>query len=252
MMLSQLAPHRLAAQPSVRRSLKMAEGSGGGAACPHGLGEHCEECQDAAGEDGNGSMKEVASLQVGVGGFPVLIGCAVGGCCAVMVCARIQVCAQKQSGGMAAPLNDPPANRPAARPTRPNHVKDMASLVGDEDGMDDDDSSSVNYDSSNGGGATNRFLELRCVLAVIRHGDRTPKQKMKMPVSQPAMLELFQKHKDAKGKQAKLKSPAQLQELLDVTRQLLAEMERRQREGAEGGSSAGEEERDQLVRFCFC
>ncbi len=26
--------------------------------------------------------------------------------------------------------------------------------------------------------------ELRCVLAVIRHGDRTPKQKMKMKVSQ--------------------------------------------------------------------
>ena len=26
--------------------------------------------------------------------------------------------------------------------------------------------------------------ELRCVLAVIRHGDRTPKQKMKMKVTQ--------------------------------------------------------------------
>ena len=26
--------------------------------------------------------------------------------------------------------------------------------------------------------------ELRCVLAVIRHGDRTPKQKMKMKITQ--------------------------------------------------------------------
>ena len=26
--------------------------------------------------------------------------------------------------------------------------------------------------------------ELRCVLAVMRHGDRTPKQKMKMKVTQ--------------------------------------------------------------------
>lgn len=26
--------------------------------------------------------------------------------------------------------------------------------------------------------------ELRCVLAIIRHGDRTPKQKMKMKVTQ--------------------------------------------------------------------
>jgi hypothetical protein len=29
-----------------------------------------------------------------------------------------------------------------------------------------------------------RNLELRCVLAVIRHGDRTPKQKMKVTVTQ--------------------------------------------------------------------
>ena len=28
------------------------------------------------------------------------------------------------------------------------------------------------------------YEELRCVLAVIRHGDRTPKQKMKMKVTQ--------------------------------------------------------------------
>lgn len=37
-----------------------------------------------------------------------------------------------------------------------------------------------------GGGASesSRHLELRCVLAVIRHGDRTPKQKMKVTVTQ--------------------------------------------------------------------
>lgn len=28
-------------------------------------------------------------------------------------------------------------------------------------------------------------MELRCVIAVIRHGDRTPKQKMKMAVLHP-------------------------------------------------------------------
>ena len=33
--------------------------------------------------------------------------------------------------------------------------------------------------------------ELRCVLAVVRHGDRTPKQKLKLNVTQPAFLALF-------------------------------------------------------------
>lgn len=67
--------------------------------------------------------------------------------------------------------------------------------------------------------------ELRCVLAVIRHGDRTPKQKMKMVVTQKPMLDLLAKYIDSKGKQAKLKSPKELQELLDVTRNLLKDME---------------------------
>jgi hypothetical protein len=86
------------------------------------------------------------------------------------------------------------------------------------------------------GGAPARDLELRCVLAVVRHGDRTPKQKLKMTVRQPALLALFEKHCDAKRKQAKLKSPGQLQELLDATRQLLAGLERR--ESRPGGGAA--------------
>lgn len=43
--------------------------------------------------------------------------------------------------------------------------------------------------------------------------------------AQAPLLELFARHADAKGKQAKLKSPAALQELLDAVRQLLADME---------------------------
>ena len=66
--------------------------------------------------------------------------------------------------------------------------------------------------------------ELRCVLAVVRHGDRTPKQKMKLVITQKPLLDLLVKYIDSKGKQAKLKSPKELQELLDVTRRLLQEM----------------------------
>ena len=44
---------------------------------------------------------------------------------------------------------------------------------------------------------------------------------------QEPVLELMHRHLDAKGKQAKLKSPQELQDLLDVTRELLASMENR-------------------------
>ncbi|KAG7675237.1 hypothetical protein Ndes2526B_g08103 [Nannochloris sp. 'desiccata'] len=80
--------------------------------------------------------------------------------------------------------------------------------------------------------------ELRCVLAVIRHGDRTPKQKMKMKITQAPLLALLDKYIDSKGKQAKLKSPNELQELLDVTRQLLEESEAAQRAAVATAPSA--------------
>jgi hypothetical protein len=44
---------------------------------------------------------------------------------------------------------------------------------------------------------------------------------LQVRVRHPALLELFAKHADSKGKQAKLKSPNQLQELLDISRSIL-------------------------------
>ncbi|XP_037835672.1 inositol hexakisphosphate and diphosphoinositol-pentakisphosphate kinase 2 isoform X10 [Kryptolebias marmoratus] len=69
------------------------------------------------------------------------------------------------------------------------------------------------------------MMELRCVIAVIRHGDRTPKQKMKMEVRNPMFFDLFEKYEGFKTGKIKLKKPKQLQEVLDITRQLLAELE---------------------------
>uniref|UniRef100_A0AAY4D7X1 Inositol hexakisphosphate and diphosphoinositol-pentakisphosphate kinase n=1 Tax=Denticeps clupeoides TaxID=299321 RepID=A0AAY4D7X1_9TELE len=68
------------------------------------------------------------------------------------------------------------------------------------------------------------MMELRCVIAVIRHGDRTPKQKMKMEVHNPMFFELFEKYGGYKSGKLKLKKPKQLQEVLDITRQLLADL----------------------------
>ncbi|XP_073687474.1 inositol hexakisphosphate and diphosphoinositol-pentakisphosphate kinase 1 isoform X3 [Garra rufa] len=68
------------------------------------------------------------------------------------------------------------------------------------------------------------MMELRCVIAVIRHGDRTPKQKMKMEVRNALFFELFEKYGGYKTGKLKLKKPKQLQEVLDIARQLLAEL----------------------------
>uniref|UniRef100_A0A1I8GT54 Inositol hexakisphosphate and diphosphoinositol-pentakisphosphate kinase n=1 Tax=Macrostomum lignano TaxID=282301 RepID=A0A1I8GT54_9PLAT len=68
-------------------------------------------------------------------------------------------------------------------------------------------------------------MELRCVVAVIRHGDRTPKQKLKMPVYNAAFHRLFQRHRAGpKAVDVKLKKPAALQELLDIARELLVQL----------------------------
>ncbi|XP_006093158.1 inositol hexakisphosphate and diphosphoinositol-pentakisphosphate kinase 1 isoform X23 [Myotis lucifugus] len=70
------------------------------------------------------------------------------------------------------------------------------------------------------------MMELRCVIAIIRHGDRTPKQKMKMEVTHPRFFSLFEKHGGYKTGKLKLKRPEQLQEVLDIARLLLAELEK--------------------------
>ncbi|XP_074993263.1 inositol hexakisphosphate and diphosphoinositol-pentakisphosphate kinase 2 isoform X1 [Calonectris borealis] len=68
------------------------------------------------------------------------------------------------------------------------------------------------------------MMELRCVIAVIRHGDRTPKQKMKMEVKHQKFFDLFEKCDGYKSGKLKLKKPKQLQEVLDIARQLLVEL----------------------------
>ncbi|CAL4107646.1 unnamed protein product, partial [Meganyctiphanes norvegica] len=70
-----------------------------------------------------------------------------------------------------------------------------------------------------------KMMELRCVVAVVRHGDRTPKQKMKMEVRHPKFFELFAKYDGYKDGHVKLKKPKQLQEVLDIARALLSEIE---------------------------
>ena len=59
------------------------------------------------------------------------------------------------------------------------------------------------------------------MVAVMRHGDRTPKQKMKMIVKSPLFFSLFETYGGMKDGKLKLKRPSQLQEVLDIARTLI-------------------------------
>ncbi|XP_022750640.1 inositol hexakisphosphate and diphosphoinositol-pentakisphosphate kinase VIP2-like isoform X1 [Durio zibethinus] len=64
--------------------------------------------------------------------------------------------------------------------------------------------------------------ELRCVIVIIRHGDRTPKQKVKLKVTEEKLLNLMLKYNGGRPRaETKLKSAVQLQDLLDATRMLV-------------------------------
>ncbi|KAL8172369.1 hypothetical protein V2J09_024173 [Rumex salicifolius] len=87
--------------------------------------------------------------------------------------------------------------------------------------------------------------ELRCVIAVMRHGDRTPKQKVKLKVTEDKLLNLMLKYNGGKPRsETKLKSAIQLQDLLDATRMLVP----RTRSGRGSDSEAEDIEHAEKLR----
>uniref|UniRef100_A0AC35TFL0 Inositol hexakisphosphate and diphosphoinositol-pentakisphosphate kinase n=1 Tax=Rhabditophanes sp. KR3021 TaxID=114890 RepID=A0AC35TFL0_9BILA len=71
--------------------------------------------------------------------------------------------------------------------------------------------------------SSGKLMELRCVLAVIRHGDRTPKQKMKVLVTDERFVELYKRNDGLGRKEIKMKKPNQLMEVLELIREILHE-----------------------------
>lgn len=67
--------------------------------------------------------------------------------------------------------------------------------------------------------------ELRCVIAVIRHGDRTPKQKLKINMSEPLLLEYFHKHSNNCRKDLKIKAKKPMTEFLECVLAMIAQKE---------------------------
>eukprot|EP00879_Flechtneria_rotunda_P022005 GHRR01023207.1.p2 GENE.GHRR01023207.1~~GHRR01023207.1.p2 ORF type:complete len:405 (+),score=176.18 GHRR01023207.1:1563-2777(+) len=223
--LSQLAPHRLFVAPTALKPLEDLLEEATGQHSPHAgdsSSNHYESFNGGSSQPSSPSMSSIRARQSASGNASDEIAAGDG-----------------HAAGVDSIMKEV------------SSLQDLTSIDGlyDDDGTDDSSSTGV------GAADPNKWLELRCVLAVIRHGDRTPKQKMKVTVTQGPLLELFNKYKDSKGKQAKLKSPGQLQELLDVTRQLLADMEAKANSassnssgrlvtGSMGGPSTEEENRE--------
>ncbi|CAI5728657.1 unnamed protein product [Peronospora destructor] len=82
--------------------------------------------------------------------------------------------------------------------------------------------SSVTSNTSTGLSLDENREELRCVVAVVRHGDRTPKQKLKTHVWEKDLVDFYEKRRsEGKYDEVKVKSVADLQELLDLVRSLI-------------------------------
>ena len=67
--------------------------------------------------------------------------------------------------------------------------------------------------------------ELRCVITVIRHGDRSPKQKLKIKITDPVILNYFHKHSSNCRKDLKIKDRNPMKEFLEVCKNLISEKE---------------------------
>ena len=63
-------------------------------------------------------------------------------------------------------------------------------------------------------------MELRCVVGMIRHGDRTPKQKMKMIVKHKRFFDLFKELNGYETGQVKIKKPKLLQVCIYIIQSL--------------------------------
>lgn len=78
--------------------------------------------------------------------------------------------------------------------------------------------------------------ELRCVIAVVRHGDRTPKQKLKVNMTEPLILKYFNNHMDDPTKDLKVKAKTPMTEFLVTVKDIIAKKQREREEVLAAGN----------------
>ena len=72
--------------------------------------------------------------------------------------------------------------------------------------------------------------ELRCVIAVVRHADRTPKEKLKLNTSEPIILQYYKDHSDDPNstKDLKIKKKSAMIDFLMAVRKIIEQYEQQE------------------------
>ncbi|KAH8083944.1 diphosphoinositol-pentakisphosphate kinase [Aureococcus anophagefferens] len=73
--------------------------------------------------------------------------------------------------------------------------------------------------------STSAMRELRCVIAVVRHGDRTPKRKLKVKTSAPPLVALHRERAKSAKKEVKIKESKDLKAFADLLGDVLASVD---------------------------
>lgn len=136
-------------------------------------------------------------------------------------------------------LPDQLANEPASSASI---VPSGASSLADVDDM------SLGKDSLQ---PTTHQEELRCVITIVRHGDRTPKQKLKGNMKGEHFLRYFHDHTKKVKKDLKIKAKKDMVQFLETVKRLISDMEA---EGADKNRDAlykARHIRDILTRWKF-
>ena len=67
--------------------------------------------------------------------------------------------------------------------------------------------------------------ELRCIIAITRHGDRTPKQKMKVSVEDARYIQFYSSYSPNPKKELRIKAKTALVQFLEITKEVVGDME---------------------------
>ena len=107
----------------------------------------------------------------------------------------------------------------------PNQLTSQpASLAHSESNSVSDYDESKTPSRSRSSGLMTHQEELRCVITIVRHGDRTPKQKLKVNMTEPHILKFFHDHSKNCEKDLKVKAKSPMTAFLRTVKTTLEEL----------------------------